>query len=131
MMVNFGATSLVAAAALRLLVEGFAAALAKLGRVEYLPSSMLDETPGLTAAPVETSVGNRWRVTDDPMRHVFRMAAWNALGWPELPAPGLRWRPTLSPLIEGRASFEWATWRSPCGVSGRLVDLSVGASWAS
>ena len=51
MMVNFGATSLVAAAALRLLVEGFAAALAKLGRVEYLPSSMLDETPGLAAAP--------------------------------------------------------------------------------
>ena len=131
MMVNFGATSLVAAAALRLLVEGFAAALAKLGRVEYLPSSMLDETPGLAAAPVETSVGNRWRVTDDPMRHVFRMAAWNALGWPELPAPGLRGRPTLSPSTEERASFEWATWRSPCGVSGRLVDLSVGACWAS
>ena len=131
MMVNFGATSLVAAAALRLLVEGFAAALAKLGRVEYLPSSMLDETPGLAAAPVETSVGNRWRVTDDPMRHVFRMAAWNALGWPELPAPGLRWRPALSPLTEEGASFEWATWRSPCGVSGRLVDSSVGACWAT
>ena len=130
MMVNFGATSFVAAAALRLLVEGYAAA-ARLGRVEYLPFSMLDETPGLAAAPVETSVGHRWRVTDDPMRHVFRMAAWNALGWPELPAPGLRWRPALSPLTEEGASFEWATWRSPCGVSGRLVDSSVGACWAT
>ena len=47
MMVKFGATSLVAAAALRLLVESYAAT-AKVGRMEGLPLSPLVEMRGLT-----------------------------------------------------------------------------------
>ena len=99
MMLRFGATSFVAVVALRLLVEGHSVT-TRVGRLEYLPLSMLVETRGLAAAPGEISGGCRWRVADDPVRHVLRMAAWNAMGWPERPASSPRWRPALSSLTE-------------------------------
>ena len=108
MLVKFGATSLMAAAALRLLVESYAAT-AKVGRMKALPLSPLVQMRGLAAAPVEFSCGHRWRASDDPMRHVFRMAAWNALGWPIRPALGPRWRPALFPISEDDARAEGVT----------------------
>ena len=125
MMVKYGATSLVAAAALRLLVESYAAT-ANVGRMVGLPLSPLVEMRGLTAAPVEFSCGRRWRVSDDPMRHVFRMAAWNALGWPVLPALGPRWRPALFSLSEEDARADVGLLEETCGTtrgSSRIYPL--------
>ena len=63
---------------------------------------MLVETRGLAAAPAARR--DFWRaslarLTDDPMRHVLRMAAWNAMGWPERQARDPRWRPALFPPL--------------------------------
>ena len=129
MMVKYGATSLVAAAALRLLVESYAAT-ANVGRMIGLPLSPLVEMRGLTAAPVEFSCGHRWRVSDDPMRHVFRMAAWNALGWPVLPALGPRWRPALFSLSEEDARADGITRGDLQDYSGKLSYLPADAHGA-
>ena len=115
--------SFVAATALRLLFEGHAIT-ARVGRLEYLPFSRLVETRRFTAAPVEISGGHRWRVADDPMRHVLRMSAWNAMGWPERPALFPRWRPALSPVNEEGARASWAPSRTS-------VESLVGARWAN
>ena len=130
MMVKFGATSLVAAAALRLLVESYAAT-AKVGRMEGLPLLPLVEMRGLTAAPDESSVGHRWRVSDDPMRHVFRMAAWNALGWPILPALGPQWRPALFSISEEDARADGVTRGDLWDDSGKLSCLPAAAHGAA
>jgi hypothetical protein len=123
MLLRFGATSFVAATALRLLFEGHAIT-ARVGRLEYLPFSSLVETRRFTAAPVEISGGHRWRVADDPMRHVLRMSAWNAMGWPERPALFPRWRPALSSVNEEGARASWAPSRTS-------VESPVGARWAT
>ena len=123
MLVRFGATSFVATAALRLLVEDRRGT-ASWGRLEFLPPFTLVETRGLAAAPVETFVGHRWRVADDPMRHVLRMSAWNAMGWPERSALCPRWKPALSSVVEERARVNWAPSRTS-------VESPVGARWAT
>ena len=96
-----------------------------------LPLSPLVEMRGLTAAPVEFSCGRRWRVSDDPMRHVFRMAAWNALGWPVLPALGPRWRPALFSLSEEDARADGTTRGDLRDYSGKLSYLPADAHGAA
>ena len=130
MMVKYGATSLVAAAALRLLVESYAAT-ANDGRIVGLPLSPLVEMRGLTAAPVEFAGGHRWRVSDDPMRHVFRMAAWNALGWPIHPALDRQWRPALFPLPEEDARADGVTRGDLQDYSGKPSYLPADAHGAT
>ena len=97
---------------------------------ERPPLAMLVETRGLAAAPVKNSGGRRWRVTDDPMRHVLRMAAWNALGWPEQPAMVPRWRPALSSVTEEGARADWVTRGGLWGISRKLLDLPADAGVA-
>ena len=112
---RFWSTCFVAAAALRLLVEGFGRA-TKEGMFWVGPRSLLFEPCDDDAVP-EDGRGRRWRASDDEMRHVLRMAAWNALGWPESGLVLPRWRPNLSSVVEEGLRPSWGSSDPRCRVT--------------